>query len=114
MAGVVVKYLDGWQKHEARVAAQPPAATGAPVAIGDPTVAVAPVPEPTVSGPNGSPPGAAALSDPDEPEPGAVDKPLELVTDEDVADVPGPPTDEEIAAVSDELKQGSPPARRAA
>jgi hypothetical protein len=51
--------------------------------------------------------------EPDAPPPGALDEAVEPEPGDELADIPDPPTDEEIAAVEYELSQGLPPARAA-
>lgn len=131
MSAVIVKYLDGWQKYEARLDGQPAAEPAAPAAEPVPPVQE---PVPTVQeavatdpnqgatvipiappAPNGGSANADVVGDPDEPPapvPGE-DMGLELVAGDELGDIPEPPTDEEIAAVQDELAGGVAPARAA-
>ena len=144
MSAVIVKYLDGWQKYEARIDDQSaPDATAALVATSTvvPTTAAV-ASEPTTDGPTSetdvpppsnlafinppvaapAPPPTGAASDadlvgvadePDAPLPGVLDQPVDPEPGDELADIPDPPTDEEIAAVEYELSQGLPPARAA-
>jgi hypothetical protein len=131
MSAVIVKYLDGWQKYEARLDGQPAAdpATPAeepaapaqePVPPAEEAVATDPDEGATVitiapPAPNGGSANADVVGDPDEPPapvPGE-DTGLELVAGDELGDIPEPPTDEEIAAVHDELTGGMAPARAA-
>jgi hypothetical protein len=153
MSAVIVKYLDGWQKYEARIDDQ--SAPSAAVALVDPNtvaVATAPTPEPAATAPTApeppseeptpepdvppasnlafinpptapAPPSATSAGsdadlvgvadEPDAPLPGALDQPVDPEPGDELGDIPDPPTDEEIAAVEDELSQGLPPARAA-
>jgi hypothetical protein len=130
VSAVIVKYLDGWQKHEARQALGVVSDTTAPPTEGDepstkPTVStetvedgddgeIAPVTQLPVP-PLSTPPVAALQPvDDEEPEPGDEDDPMPLAPGDEVSDVPDPPTDDEIAAVAAELAEGEAPARRAA
>jgi hypothetical protein len=146
---VIVKYLDGWQKYEARiddqaalVATDVATDTPAPSITGTPPAAVPPskepppaedptpepdvppapslslIPPPVASAPpmtgTGSDADLVGVADePDAPMPGALDEPVEPEPGDELADIPDPPTDEEIAAVEYELSQGLPPARAA-
>jgi hypothetical protein len=131
VSAVIVKYLDGWQKHEERQALGVVSAATAPPADGgepstEPTVStetgeddgddgeIAPVTQLPVP-PLSTPPVAALQPvDDEEPEPGDEDDPMPLAPGDEVSDVPDPPTDDEIAAVAQELAEGDAPARRAA
>jgi hypothetical protein len=132
VSAVIVKYLDGWQKYEARLDAQPADGGDAPaeaepeqdaaatdeVEPEDSLAQVTTIAPPRLtipaSDPTGSPAAALQVVDheePDAPVPGQFDTSLELVPGEEVADVPGPPTDDEIAAVAAELAGGQSAAR---
>jgi hypothetical protein len=146
LSAVIVKYLDGWQKYEARIDDQSaPVAAGAPAPAEtttttpapapvneEPPPAEEPAPEPDMPPATNlalikpevapAPPTTSTGSDadlvgvadePDAPPPGALDEPVEPEPGDELADIPDPPTDEEIAAVEYELSQGLPPARAA-
>ena len=107
LTAIAVKYLDGWQRYEGRVdalqlAALTPDAPAAAQAVA-PAEAVAPAAPATIRVAAAQPAPAAAAVDPEEPaapQPGDVFDPEEPGLDDEPADVPEPPDDQEIDAAT--------------
>jgi|1186.fasta_scaffold450700_1 hypothetical protein len=131
LTAIAVKYLEGWQRYEGRVdalqlAGLTPAAATAPDGIDDPVGGASAEPAATavpVTVERSAAPvaDATAAVDPDEPpapRPGEAFDPAEPLADGEPADIPSPPDDDEIDAVTTDrvpvVAAAPPPAKRSA